>query len=94
MINDGFKYEIHNSGVMMIRGDYYGWDDSLVLLDIYRERLSQRRHQAFIKRQPGDLSDMGMLYLKSFLSDLDNHDHTDEDHTLAFARAFLVEVAS
>ena len=81
---------------MMIQGDYYGWDDSFVLMDIYRERLNQRRHQAFLQKRSDDLSDMGMLYLKSFLSNLDNHNGhelVDEDHTLAFARAFLVEAA-
>ena len=88
-----FKYEVLDFEAMMIRGNYYGWDDSLILQDIYRERLNQRRHQAFLREQSTDLSDMGMLYLKSFLNNLDDHNYTDTDHTLAFARAFLVEVA-
>ena len=78
----------------MIRGDYYGWDDSLILFDIYKERLNRRCQKGLVQESSSDISDMGLLYLKSFLSNLDNNDHTDTDHTLAFARAFLVEVAS
>ena len=76
----------------MIWGDYYGWDDSLALLDIYRDRMDRRRQAALMHEESSNLSDMGMLYLKSFLNNLD--DHADADATLAFAKAFLVEVAS
>ena len=88
----GFKYEVFDFDAMMIRGDYYGWDDSLALLDIYRDRMDRRRYHTLVMEGSNDLSDMGMLYLKSFLNNLD--DHADADATLAFAKAFLVEVAS
>ena len=76
---------------MIIRDDYYRWDSSYVLFNIIKDRMGRNAHD--VTRPRGDgISDAGLLYLKSFLNTIEKEDNND--HSLAFARAFLVSVAA
>ena len=79
---------------MIIRGDYYGWKDDHILLDIARDRIDRTNFSDPEIKPKLEVSEIGILCLRSFLNNLQETGNGDQDYSLALAKAFLVSVAA
>ncbi len=78
----------------MIRDGYYGRDSDHILFDIVKDRMLRSDLSSSENHPRMETTEIGMLYLKSFLNNLEEKGMGDKDYSLALAKAFLTSVAA